>query len=413
MTGIKKTAVAMLLLVLLGAVLFSGGCSLFDTESLAAPVEELDQRLVEATNSFGFSLYGELAQAEPDKNMLISPASIITALAMTYNGADGDTRAAMEKALLLEGMSREEVNNAFADLLTILQNPDPEVELAVANSLWGREGLEFNEDFLQRTAEFFQAEITSLNFDDPGSADIINSWVKEQTRDKIEGIVEPPINPETILFLINAIYFNGDWSVPFEVENTVELPFNLPDGSVKETPVMFRNSDFRYLETDHFQAVSLPYGKNERVNMYIFLPAAGSNLDQFRAGLNSTNWQNWLNRFSMMEGELGLPRFTFEYETSLNSALKTLGMEIAFDGERADFSGMHPVPPNLYISEVKHKTFIDVNEEGTEAAAVTSVEVGVTAMPETFTMVVDRPFFFVIADDMTGTILFMGSVLQP
>ena len=176
---------------------------------------------------------------------------------------------------------------------------------------------------------------------------------------------------------------------------------------------MFRYSDFHYLENELFQAVRLPYGKNERVSMYVFLPAAGSGLDQLYEHLTAENWQNWLSSFRMMEGEGGLPRFTYEYETSLSDVLKALGMEIAFDGDRADFSGMHPIPPNLYISEVKHKTFVEVNEKGTEAAAVTSVEVGVTAMPETFTMIVDRPFFFSIVDDMTGTILFMGSVLEP
>jgi serine protease inhibitor len=402
-----------LTVMLLCAVLIGGGCSLFGSEGLAAPVEELNEQLVDANNGFGLKMFYELAGAEPGENILISPASIITALAMTYNGADGETREAMEKTLMLEGMSMEEVNEAFADLLTILQNPDPKVELAVANSLWAREGIAFNEDFLKRNEDYFGAEVAELDFNDAGAAEAINDWVKEKTRNKIDGIIDPPIKPETVLFLINAIYFKGEWSDPFDPDMTGNRDFNLPDGSVKEIPVMIKNDDFRYLETDDYQAVSLPYGKNERVSMYIFLPARDSSLEQLYGEMNLLNWKRWIASFGSMEGEVGLPRFKFEYETSLKDALAALGMAIAFDESAADFSGMHPIPPNLFISEVKHKTFIEVNEEGTEAAAVTSVEVGMTAMPETFSMIIDRPFFFAIADDMTGTILFMGSVLNP
>jgi serine protease inhibitor len=399
--------------MLLCTALIGGGCSLFGTEGLAAPVEELDERLVDANNGFGLNLFRELVGSEPEKNIFISPASVITALTMTYNGADGETKRAMEEAMLLKGMSMDEINAAFADLLTILQNPDPKVELAVANSLWAREGFTFNEDFLKRNKDYFGAEVAELNFDDTGAADTINAWVKEKTRNRIDEIVTPPINPETVLFLINAIYFKGEWSDPFDPEMTRDLAFNLPDGSQKELPVMFKNDDFRYLETDDFQAVSLPYGKNERVSMYVFLPAANSSLEEFYEEMNVANWNKWITSFGSMEGEVGLPRFKFEYEASLNDALTALGMGIAFDGNAADFSGMHPTPPRLVISEVKHKTFVEVNEEGTEAAAVTSVEVGMTAMPETFSMIIDRPFFFAIADDLTGTILFMGSVTNP
>ncbi|MBW6462977.1 MAG: serpin family protein [Firmicutes bacterium] len=412
MSEIKRFAALSLLITFLLLLIIGGGCSLRGSESLAAPVEELDQRLVDANNGFGFHLYSELILAEPDVNLLISPSSIITALAMTYNGADGETREAMANALKLGEMSMDEVNRAFANLLTILQNPDPEVELAVANSLWAREGVDFYEEFLECNREFYNAEVAELDFDNAGAADVINRWVKEQTRDKIDGIVEPPINPETILFLINAIYFNGDWSVPFDPDNTTDVEFSSSDGSKSEHPLMFRNDDFRYYENDLFQAVSLPYGKNERVSMYVLLPVEEKGLEQLYAELNNANWNSWVNSFRTMEGELGLPRFRFEYETSLNDALKALGMGIAFDENAADFSGMRPTPPSLFISEVKHKAFIDVNEEGTEAAAVTSVEVSETAMPETFSMIVDRPFFFAVADDMTGTILFMGSVLK-
>lgn len=402
-----------ILIIFIVAIVIGGGCSMFGSESLAAPVEELDQRLVDANNGLGFNIYLQLAAKEPGRNIFISPSSIITALAMAYNGAEGETRTAMEETLLLKGMTIDEVNAAFADLLTILENPDPNVELAVANSLWAREGVSFNEDFLSRSRNYYGAELTELDFDDPGSADTINRWVKEKTRNKIDGIIEPPINPDTILFLINAIYFKGEWSEPFDRDNTRETPFYLHGGETKEIPVMFSYDNFRYMENELFQAVSLPYGKNERVSMYLFLPSASADLERFMAELSSESWNSWIGSFRSMEGEVGLPRFSFEYEVSLKDALEALGMGIAFEEGAADFSGMRPTPPDLFINEVKHKTFVEVNEEGTEAAAVTSIEVGTTAMPETFYMLIDRPFFFAIADDMTGTVLFMGSVLEP
>ncbi len=413
MTGGRKILSFAILVLIILAFAIGGGCSMFGSESLAAPVEDLDQRLVDANNGLGFNIYLQLAAQEPDRNIFISPSSIITALAMAYNGAEGETQAAMEEALLLKGMTMDEVNAAFADLLTILQNPDPNVELAVANSLWARKGVSFNEDFLSRSRDYYGAELTELDFDDPGSADTINRWVKDKTRNKIDGIVEPPIDPDTILFLINAIYFKGEWTEPFDRDNTRETTFYLPGGETKDLPVMFSYDDFRYMENELFQAVRLPYGKNERVSMYLFLPSVSTDLKRFKAELSSENWNSWIGSFRSMEGEVGLPRFSFEYEVSLNDALKALGMGIAFEEGAADFSGMRPTPPDLFISEVKHKTFVEVNEEGTEAAAVTSIEVGTTAMPETFYMVLDRPFFFAIADDITGTILFMGSVLEP
>ncbi len=408
---LKVCALLCLFMLILTVV---GGCGLFKTEQgIAAPVEELDNRLVQANNDFGFNLFRELTQAKPETNIFISPASVLTALVMTYNGAEGETRSAMEETLLLQGMTMAKVNNLFADLLTILGNPDPKVELAMANSLWAREGVDFNEGFLQRNRDYFGAEVNTLDFSNAGAADLINNWVKEQTHNKIDGIVNPPINPDTILFLINAIYFKGAWSEPFDPETTHKIPFHLPDGTEKQHPVMFRGDDFRCLENELFEAVSLPYGENERISMYVFLPAEGVTLEQLYAYMDTANWEKWLGSFSTMAGDIGLPRFKFVYETSLNDALTALGMGNAFDGSSADFSGMRPIPPRLVISEVKHKTFIEVNEEGTEAAAVTSVEVGMTAMPDQFTMIVDRPFFFTIVDDLTGTILFMGSITEP
>lgn len=406
-------AAGVMMIIMLAALLIPGGCALFDTtEGQAAPVEELDGRLVQANNRLGFKIMDELSNGNSD-NIFISPSSILTALAMTYNGAEGETRRAMEKTLGFEEMPLEEINSAFADLLTLLNNPDPQVELALANSLWAREGVDFHRDFLERNSEYYKAEVTEIDFDQDDAADIINSWVKDNTGGKIEDLVESPIDTDSILFLINAIYFKGEWTNKFDPDETRVVPFTLADGSQTDHPLMFKYSSFDYFQSDLFQAVRLPYGENERLGMFIFLPREGVSKEELYRKLQDEPWKKQTEKFYSMEGEIGLPRFQFEYEVSLNDTLESLGMGIAFDQDQADFSRMRPIPPELFISEVKHKSFVEVNEEGTEAAAATSVEIAVTSMPETFSMIIDRPFIFTIADNMTGTILFMGEVTNP
>jgi serpin B len=218
-----------------------------------------------------------------------------------------------------------------------------------------------------------------------------------------------------MLYLINAIYFKGDWTRQFDKTKTSDQPFHLLDGSTKPVPLMTQGGTFTYLKNDSFQAVSLPYG-NGRLSMLVFLPASGSSLQAFEQSLNETNWQTWNSQFHNAEGALKLPRFSMDYELSLNQTLKALGMSTAFDSKAADFSAMGSGSERFYISEVKHKTFLEVNEEGTEAAAATSVGMGTTAIrpgDTKFNMVVDRPFFIAIRDNTTGSVLFMGAIVQP
>ncbi|MCD5383933.1 serpin family protein [candidate division WOR-3 bacterium] len=382
--------------------------------SLGQTAQELDARLVSANTRFGFSLFREIIRQDTDKNIFISPSSVAMALAMTYNGASGETRQAMADALKLEGMSLSEVNRANAKLMAMLEDPDPRVQLNIANSLWAREGIRFKPDFLKRNEKFYGARVTTLNFADPDAESIINSWVSEKTKGKIDKIVEN-IDPMAIMFLINAIYFKGNWTVEFDEEKTRDRPFYLLDGTEKKHPMMSQSGDYRYYRGDRFQAVRLPYGDNKRIGMYIFLPDKDSDIREFLQNLTAENWENWMAGFRMMEGNIVLPRFRLEYEINLNDALKALGMEIAFDMARADFTDMCEIPHglNVFINKVKHKTFIEVNEEGTEAAAVTCVGIGITAIREKFSMIVDRPFFFGITDDETGTILFIGAIVEP
>ncbi|MDY6938400.1 MAG: serpin family protein [Cyanobacteriota bacterium] len=395
-----------------------------DTEEIAVdtpsfdgePVRDtsFDPELTAANTKFAFKLFSQIQTQQSDRNIFISPASVAFALAMTYNGASGDTQAAMARTLEFQDMSLEEVNFAYEALKSTLENIDPNVELAIANALWSDLGIDFNSDFLTNTREFYQAEATELDFSQPDAPATINNWVAQNTKGKIDSIVDR-IPPDTILFLINAIYFQGDWSEPFDPEVTAEQPFTKLDGTQTPHPLMSQTGDYQYLENETFQAVSLPYG-NGQFSFYIFLPKAGIELTDFVGNLNDTNWETWIDEFSQQPGSIQIPKFELEYEITLNDTLKALGMDVAFDRTRADFSAMRTPPPGLAIDRVKHKTFVEVNETGTEAAASTSVGAVTTSAPafqEPFSMVVDRPFFCAIRENRTQTIVFMGSIVDP
>ena len=374
----------------------------------------VDGRLVSANTKFGFKLFAEIVKQDAGKNIFISPSSVAFALAMTYNGAGGETQRAMARTLELQGINLEEVNRANAALKITLENLDPKVQLVIANSLWAGKGIIFKPEFMKRNKNFYEAEVENLDFNDPSASSIINAWVSRKTNKKIEKIVDDPIDPLTVLFLINAIYFKGNWTVEFDKIKTKEGIFTLLDGTKKKHPMMSQSGDYRYFRGQNFQAVSLPYGDG-RMSMYIFLPDKNSSLKEFYQSLNVGNWERWMLRFREMQGDIVLPRFKLKYEANLNDTLKVLGMEVAFDDKRANFGNMCPISvnANVFIKKVKHKTFVEVNEEGTEAAAVTSVEMVLTGIRKRFRMVVDRPFFCAIRDDKTGTVLFMGSIVEP
>ncbi len=376
-----------------------------------SPNQSVDTKLVDANTKFGFKLFQEILKQDSKKNVFISPSSVAIALSMTYNGASGETQQAMARALELQGISLQDINQANETLKTTLEKADPDIQLSIANSLWAKQGVAFKPEFLQSNRQFYGAKVTELNFASPDATKIINNWVKENTRGKIDQIVNQ-IQPDDVLFLINAIYFKGKWTKPFEKSQTTERPFYLSDGSQKQHPMMSQSGQYRYYENETFQAVSLPYGK-ERLSLYVFLPKKDTNLGAFEQQLSLENWQQWINQFQRRSGSIQLPRFKFDYDVQLNNALKALGMESAFSNG-ANFSNM--TSASVAINEVKHKTFVEVNEEGTEAAAATSVGVMLTSarMPEEpFQMVVDRPFFCAIRDNKTGTVLFMGSIQEP
>lgn len=411
----KQTPTKTFLGFLCSVLLILAGCDemrldMLDKKEVEPEIGPIDDSVVTANTQFGFNLFDEIRKTEQDKNIFISPLSVSLALAMTLNGAAGETEQAMTNTLQLQGLDSEAINGGYAGLRQTLLTSDPNVTLTIANSLWARQGIPFHQSFLQRNTHFFEAEISTLNFNDPSTPETINQWVDTNTNGKIQKIVGDTIDPDTVLFLINAIYFKGAWQREFDPSRTQDDSFYLANGDVKQVPMMRQQRRYPYYRGENFQAISLAYGDGE-MSMYIFLPDHESNLNSFLADLNAERWENWMSQFHGQDVSLVMPKFKLEYETGLNAPLASLGMGIAFT-EDANFSGMAPAP--LFIKDVLHKTFVKVNEEGTEAAAVTSVEVGITSVPPPpIPFTIDRPFFFAIRDNQTKTVLFMGVVVDP
>lgn len=368
-------------------------------------------KLISADNSFGFSLFSEVANQEQDKNIFLSPLSVSMALGMTYNGANGSTEEAMKQVLKLSNMTDEEINQSFKSLIELLLNLDSEVQMELANSIWSRLGFPVEEEFITLNKEYFDAEVTTLDFSSSDAVPTINGWVNEKTHGKITEIIDT-IPWQTVMYLINALYFKGTWTYEFEKSATKNENFYMHDGSQKTCKMMSNSESYLYFESGTFQAVELPYGCGDFA-MTIFLPSAETGIDNFISGFNESIYNTCLSNVNARDVNLFMPKFKLEYKIELKSVLSALGMEVAFDPVEADFTGINP-GDELFISKVKHKTYVDVNEEGTEAAAVTAVEMQLTAAPaDPVTMRINRPFFFVIRETNSGAVLFMGKIVDP
>lgn len=400
---------------LLSAVLLFIQCEhtvLSPSDRVVRDLTPLEKRVVESGDAFGLTLFREVIQAEKDKNVFISPLSVSMALGMTLNGANGGTLDAMQNTLELAGLSTEEINQSYKSLMELLIQLDPQVKFEIANSIWHRDDYTFEPDFINLNKTFFDAVVRALNFADPGAKDIINAWVKEQTHGRIEEIVDQ-ITPDHVMFLINAIYFKGIWTYEFDPANTKDDQFITVGGSPVPCKMMNVKGDFSYFANESFQAIDLPYG-DAGFSMTIFLPKVPSDIDPLIAGLTPEKWSAWVASFSKHAVELSLPRFSMQYDLTMNDVLTALGMGIAFSDD-ADFTRMHRLG-GLKISKVKHKSFVQVDEEGTEAAAVTSVEIIRVTWGTgggLLTMRVDHPFVFAIRENHSGTILFIGKVVAP
>jgi serine protease inhibitor len=365
--------------------------------------------LVQSGNEFGLTLFKEMVAEQKDSNIVISPLSVSMALAMTYNGSAGATEEAMRSTLGYQTLTTQEINQSYRNLTELLTGLDPDVRFDLANSIWFRQGCPPEAEFTEVCGSYFDALVRELNFSLPTAADTMNDWVAQNTQRRITEIVDKPISRETVMFLIDAIYFKASWTYQFDKDRTAYAWFTLPDGSRKLCSMMEQRGFYAGLSNDDFQAVDLPYGSG-RFSMTIFLPPLGVNVDSLIAKLDPVTLGWWLGSFSSDSTNVYLPKFTLPYGRKLNDALKALGMGIAFGGA-ADFSRMYR-QGGVFIDKVKHKTYLQVDEEGTEAAAVTVVEMTRSGIDYTGFRV-DRPFLFMIRENESQTILFIGKIVDP
>lgn len=372
-------------------------------------ITQKHQNAVAQSNSFGIDLYQAIKNEEStEKNIIISPLSASMALSMLLNGAKNETENAILNTL---GINTDVATNnqTCRDLMDFLPNVDPTVTLGIANSIWYRSGFSVLNSFLDVNQSNFDAQISALNFSDPNAKNIINGWVENATNKKIKEIVDD-ISDEHVMFLINATYFNAPWKTTFDKSKTQNMAFQQANGTYIQVPMMFSDAiEMDYFNDSNIEMVGLPYG-NGKYNFYAILPKTSSGLAQLENNFTTTEWANWISNAQKLKNHgLYLPKFELDYEINMNKALENMGMGIAFSMS-ANFKGINETE-QLTVSKVKQKTYLKISEEGTEAAAATSVDIVVTSMPSA--VVINRPFMFVISEKTTGAILFMGRIMKP
>jgi len=399
-----------------------------DGKVTQAELAAAESTLTAATAEFGFRLFREaVANAEPTENVFISPLSVLYALIMAKNGAAGETEHAFAETLGVEGHSNNALNQMMREITKRLSDADAGVQFKAANSIWSRAGKALVPEFVALCRDYFDAVAREMDFQAPGAADTINNWVAENTNDRIKDIVKAPISPDMALLLLNAIYFKANWTYPFDTAHIYVRPFHLADGSISDCELMFRDYDEdrayfdRYGDRpivyfragDDFTAgtvrgASLPYGSNG-FYMTLLMPDSAITMEKFMDMLTAENWQAWQKLRREGGWLFAMPKFRFEYDITMSGILASMGLDIAFDPGRADFSDMF-VDGLGWIDVVKHKTFIQVDEHGTEAAAATEVWYADWVPPS---FIADRPFLVVIHEQSTGVILFIGRISNP
>ena len=371
-----------------------------------------EQALATSTNGFAFSLLQAVNAGTPDSNVFISPLSASMALGMALNGAATETYDEMRAALGLERRPLTELNGGYKALIELLRGLDQTVDFRIANSVWYRDTFapSIAPAFLADTKQSFDARVTGLNFASPQALTTINDWVKTGTSGKIDKILDD-IPGNVVMYLMNAIYFKGAWRQPFDPKRTADATFTDHRGAHASVKMMTRKGGFRLRSGSDAMVLELPYGGDAFV-MTVVLPPEGTDINSFVSALTAARWNATTSGLAESSFDLYLPRFKLTWSDGLNDELKSMGMRRAFVPDGADFTRLSPtMGRNLYITDVRQKTFVDVNEEGTEAAAVTSVGVGVTSLPPSIRL--DRPFVFAIRERITGTILFVGKIVRP
>jgi serine protease inhibitor len=361
---------------------------------------------------FAFKLFKELATADV-ANVFFSPSSVMLCLAMVQELASGETRQAMARALEIADLNPADAQLAIAALKAAFR-PRPDVTVTAANSLWCSDHAPVRPELAAKLHDIYDAELTALDLAATDAVPRINAWVSDKTSGRIGHILDQ-LSPLAVLVAINAIYFKGRWTIPFIRGVTRDGPFITATGQTKQLPMMLQSAMYDYYEDKRLQAVALPY--NGGMTMYVVLPAERTDPQQFQRSLTSGLWESWLAKLESVPGIIRLPRFKLDYFAPLERALKALGMERAFDRKQAEFDGIQAGEQAVWIDQVVHRAVAEVNEEGTEAAAVTMATECLSASrprpPRMFQMIVNRPFFVVIRDEITGTILFMGGIGDP
>lgn len=375
---------------------------------------EKQKFLINTSNVFGFEFFKKAIEISgSESNMMVSPLSVSMALGMTRNGAANGTLDAMTNTLGFAGMSETEINESYKYILETFIGLDPKVNMQIANSIWYHNGFSVLQPFVLANQQYFNAEVTSMDFSKPTAVGIINAWVNNKTNTLIPEIIDQ-IPGDAIMYLVNAVYFKGQWRYQFDKAKTEQKPFHLYDGTELQVASMVQHEVHPFFQGPGFAAIELPYNQGNYV-MSILLPDVGKTVDDVISQLSQENWKTWSTQFANRDIQLQLPKFKYKYEEKqMNPVLSDMGMNVAFDSDKADFTRIN-ANGGLYISRILHKTFIETNEEGSEAAAVTAVEIVVTSAGpiQPYTFNINRPFVYFIQEKSSGTILFIGTVMNP
>lgn len=398
---------------ILGMAIISG-CSKSIVSQSTTPVTlpQNGDQVIQAQNKFTVNLFKNVLQQDNSaSNKLVSPFSVFEDLSMAYNGAAGTTQTDMQNAMQLNGIGTDLLNNTNQALITGLPKEDPAIQLNIANSIWYRnKGIQPLPSFLDITNKYYQSQVTGADFS-PATVTQINNWVANATHQKINSIIQQ-IDPSDIMFLINAIYFKGQWKYSFNSKSTQNNTFYTSTGQQVQTAFMYLEDTFKYISNSSAQIIELPYGSGD-FNMYVILPDEGISLQQFTGSLDENTLAGFSPDLKAQRVKLYLPKWKYSYEVkNMIPELSNMGMGVAFS-DGADFSNIYPPDAGAYISKVIHKTYIDVNEQGTEAAAVTAIGITATSAAPDMLMYVNHPFLYVIAEKNTDAILFIGEVNNP
>lgn len=400
-----------LILISIALVVLSG-CSKENTTTPKDPkpvnLTEKNRQVITLSNAFGINLFRETAQGS-EGNLMLSPLSATAALSMLINGCEAETYNQIRDMIGYQDLSIEEINETYQSLSKQLLSLDPEINLALANAVWYRQGFEVKSPFLESLQNAYDARTAALDFASPSALTTINGWASDNTNGKIDKVLDE-IDPDAVIFLMNALYFKGSWTYKFDKSKTGPVSFRPENGAALDVEMMKGNFPFKTFSNNNCTAVEMNYGQ-QNFAMDIIIP--NGTLNEFMTGFTEVSWQSvtaGLDAISSPEKlEITIPKFKFEYEKYLNDELKALGMTDAFDPMLANLSGISDA--DIYVSFVKQNTFVDMNEEGTEAAAVTTVGIYETSMP--MPVVVDKPFIFAIRERQSNTLLFIGKVELP